>query len=260
MSMPILALNPRRKSTTQKDWVWFLYSFLGHIAFLGTLFLVSGINPFDFAKHVFNAIPQKPEEKKAGYTSEQLIDVRPFEGITYTEYARQKKQRTDQKATANAVLSKLKGLKFGGANVEKTNDSGLALEGPAKSQSSLTALVSKQDFAVRSASIQQKEGIRKMTDNERAELKKKFRELEREFRKAYAQALNADSNLSVTVAFEAEVQSSGYLSVAHFKVRGRYQPESISQLQKAMSQLISQVFVAQDLRGTLIRGESVFMK
>ncbi len=258
-------VNPQWRT----DLGWLVVSGFLHVAILLTLFQVSGIDPRDF----FRASPTLEERQKAkpaaaapAAAADLFIEVKPFEGISWSEFTKRRADRSRQQSTANAVLAKLKGLKFSGGSVGTAPAAGTSTGaapieiGTGGGNGTLGALVSRQEYAVRSASIETKAGVRKMTDGERAELKKRFRELEREFRKSYAMALNDDPELRVTMAFEAEIKDNGYLTVRAFRPKGRYRPEGLKQLKDAMTRGIGGVFVAKDLAGTLIRGESVFVK
>jgi len=251
------------------DLGWLVVSGLLHLVLLLALFRISGIDPRDF----FRASQAAAERQKAkpavaapADAADLLIEVKPFEGISWSEFTKRRADRSRQQSTANAVLAKLKGLKFSGGSVGTAPATGTSAGaapieiGAVGGTGTLGALVSRQEYAVRSASIETKAGVRKMTDTERAELKKRFRELEREFRKSYAMALNDDPELRVTMAFEAEIKDNGYLAVRAFRPKGRYRPEGLKQLKDAMNRGIGGVFVAKDLAGTLIRGESVFVK
>lgn len=264
------ARAPQMRSPEWKaDLSWLGLSLLLHAVLLFSLFKVSGLDPISLFRPSATSEEQKKAKSRPATPAESadtLIEVKPFQGISWSDFQQRKADRSRQESAANAVLAKLKGLKFGsgtgGAAPTAQASSGAApIEiGKGGTESSLGALVARQEYAVQRAEVEAKTGIRKMTDAERAELKKKFRELERDFRRAFAQTLNDDPELRVTVSFEAVVAASGQLSVRAFRARGRYRPESLAKLKAAMSEGIGGVRLAPDLAGTLIRGESVFVK
>jgi hypothetical protein len=262
------AFHARRSPEWRSDLRWIGASLALHALVVFVLLGLSGLDP----RALFRPAPPPAERWKAkskpvspSTTADTLIEVRPFEGISWETFTRRRADRSRQSSTANAVLAKLKGLKFGsgtgGAAVDKAAPSTAApIEIGSTDGPSLGALVGRQEYAVRRAEIDPKAGARKMTDAERAELKKRFRELERHFRKAFAEALNDDPELRVTVSFESEVGADGRLNVRSFRAKGRYRPESLEKLKAAMQAGIGGVRLANDLAGTVVRGESVFVK
>ena len=266
--MSTQALARGRSPEWRSDLQWLGVSVALRAIVVASLLGISGIDP----RTLFRPTPKpeerwkaKPKPQAAASDAETLIEVRPFEGISWEEFTKRRADRSRQSSTANAVLAKLKGLKFGsgtgGAVAEKGTPSAAApIEIRSSTGASLGALVGRQEYAVRRAEIDTKSGARKMTDAERAELKKRFRELEREFRKAFAEALNDDPELRVTVSFESEIGADGKLAVRTFRAKGRYRPASLEKLKTAMRQGIGNVRLAPDLAGTVVRGESVFVK
>ena len=260
-----------RPAPWRSDLGWLLASLVLHVALVGALLRVAGIDPRAFFRPSSPAAERakaKAQQTAPPADTEMLIEVKPFEGISWDEYTKRKADRSRQETTANAVLAKLKGLKFGSGTggaaptTAKAPSAAAPIEIGSGSGAGATlgAMIARQEYAVRHAEVTAKEGVRKMTDAERAALKKQFRELEREFRKAFAQALNDDPELRVTVAFEAEVQKNGYLKVLKFRPKGRYRPASLEQIKGAMSRSIGSVLIEPDLAGTILRGESVFVK
>lgn len=263
--------RPLAKAPWRSDLGWLVASLALHLLLLGMLVRTAGLDPRAF----FHPSPPpgvnakaKAQTSAAPSDADTLIEVRPFEGVSWETYTKRKADRSHQESTANAVLAKLKGLKFGSgagstappaANAPSAGAAPIDVGGGG-SGPSLGALVARQEYAVRHAEVATAPGVRKMTEAERAELKKRFHDLERQFRKAFAQALNDDPDLRLTIAFEAEVQKNGALAVRTFRPKGRYRPESLEKIQSAMRHGIGDVVLSPDLAGTRLRGESVFVK
>lgn len=241
-------------------------SVVGHAVVLTSLWLaahyVPSLSGFDFSKDESrDAIDIEAGEHML------VPEMQVFKGISYAEYLNRKNpQAPPPPSQAQKLLGQLQGLKFGNAKaVAKTGaptsavGNQLTVAKESSQGEKLTKLVANQDFAFNATPDAAQKG-RKMTDKERAELKQKFRVLEGEFRKIYAKALQQDPRLEVTVSFEAQIQPTGYLSVSSFKARGTYQPDTLASVKTQMAELISKVFVAKDLSGSLVRGESVFVR
>ncbi len=242
-------------------------SLAGHVVFLTALWLgahyVPQLASFDFSK----------DDSKDAFdisSGEHMLvpEVMVFKGISYADYLRrQNPQAPPPPSQAQKLLGQLQGLKFsnskavakaGGPTSALGNQLTVAKDAAAGGEK-LTKLVANQDFAFNAGADAAQKG-RKMTDKERAELKQKFRVLEGEFRKIYAKALQQDPHMEVTVSFEAQIQPSGYLSVSNWKTRGTFQADTMQSVKSQMAALIAKVFVAKDLSGSLVRGESVFVR
>lgn len=196
-------------------------------------------------------------------------EVALFQGVPYSVYAKKTGKDMLTQGRAAKLMNALNTLNLSGGARKKTLGLKSALDGGTKglvatatsgSTDSMTKTLRSQRFSFQAAAPVADSGARRMTDKERAELKRNFQALEAEFRKVYAQALNQDPQLEVTVSFEAEIKPTGYLSISSFKAQGKYQQESLALLRTKMSELVAKVFVAKDLAGTLIRGESVFVR
>lgn len=243
---------------------WLGLSTFIHVALIGGLLLASRIVlKKNGALTTVTATPTTPSA-----TAEPLLrEVHFFDGTSYTDYRMKREGDIAKKKTAG-LLKTLQGLSIGGAaptaraqTLQTAADAAARAAGTESTADAgrLTNAVAGQRFRFEARPIV-KPSQRAMSDRERAELKRKFRALETELRKLYAKALNDDPHLELTVSFEAQVLATGYLSVASFKAAGNYRPESLAMFRQRMAELIGQVFVAQDLSGALVRGESVFTR
>lgn len=263
---------PRKKSGAWQSSKWLVYSIVLHVSFVCGLLYLSSHAVKQTLEWVADQQTQPEQQVAIPAGPSQEIEVVPFGGISYSQYvAKQEKQAAaDREDKASSLLSRLKGVRMGGAAAGTAGAGALgssvkAVSGQVASNDAVPSsgfgnAVREQSFRFEPAPTASSEKVRKMTDAEKAALKTKFRTLEAKFRKVYAQALNKEPQLQVTIAFEAKVKPTGYLAVSHFKATGSYRPESLELLKGEMSSLIAQVFVAQDLQGTVIRGESVFIR
>lgn len=250
---------------------WLLYSLLLHLAVVGGLLYLSREAVKEALVWMADSQQESQEEEAMASGPMAEIEVVPFGGISYSQYvARKEKQAAEQREDkASSLLSRLRGTRLSGAGAGSGGTPSLgsalkAVSGQAAStggrpSGDISRAVRGQAFSFKTAPVTQG-GARKMTDAEKAALKAKFRSLEAKFRKVYAQALNKEPQLQVTIAFEAKVSPTGFLSVSNFKASGNYRPESLEALKGEMASLIAQVYVAKDLQGTIIRGESVFIR
>jgi hypothetical protein len=251
-------------SGTLKSSRWMVYSVILHVSILVLLIGLShrrGIKAVDSEK---GPLLTNEEEKAAAGAAEPLREIHIFDGTSYTEFTKVKEKEKTQK-TASSLLGKLKNMNLGGGANAVANAPGLTGAAPGlttkSSGSTLTSMVQNQKITLQEAVPSKKNpNGRKMSDQERLELKRNFKSLESELRKVYGRALTDDPHLNVTIAFEAEIQTSGYLALANFKARGKYEQKSADMLKTEMSNLLGRIFVAKDLSGARIRGESVFMR
>jgi hypothetical protein len=240
------------------------FSIFIHVFVVGTLIYLSH-SPFE-PQLGEDQVVKEEEAKLLKSAPMELKELHFYNGISYTEFSKRLAKENVQKKSS-ALLGKLQNMNFGkgGPVVEAPSQKGNDINAPQvkglNGKDTLTAMVDRQKLNFKEPeTVFSKNSTRKMSDKERAELRKKFKALESEFRKAYGRALTTDPHLNVTVAFEAEIQPTGYLALSSFKAQGSYVPQSLVVLKNEMSTLIGKVYVTKDLSGARIRGESVFVR
>ncbi len=261
-----------------KDAKWFGVSFAIHLSLFVFLMVISGTltkNGGFFS----NANSKKVDQKKleGGEVmdfSPYLEEVHLFDGLSYTDYRNNKLRKAQAQSQANSVLNKLRGLKIpsgtsggavGGLAAGKAQVGGGSLLGTGEQAGSDSALLDnlrKQPFTFKASlpGATSAGAGRSISDKERAEIRKKFNELQQSFRKVYAKGLMIDPHLEATVGFEAQVKNDGFLQVIRFRTRGKFKEDSIELMKREMEKLIAQLSISPDLAGTVIRGESVFAR
>ncbi len=273
----MMAARVKNPSSLQ-DLKWFSISVGIHCAIFGFLLVVSGTLTKD-SGFFSNAANKKTANKslESGATldlSPYLEEVHLFDGISYSDYRNNKLRKAHAQSQASSVLSKLRGLKIpvgksGGAagglsagNAQVGQGSLLSSGEGLAAETALLDNLRKQPFTFKASMPDHmaKATGRSISDKERAEIRKKFNELQQSFRKVYAKGLTIDPHLEATVGFEAQVKNDGFLQVIRFRTRGKFKEESIELMKREMEKLISQLSISPELAGTVIRGESVFAR
>lgn len=248
---------------SRREWKFLILSLVIHAGLIGSLIALRVLD-LSNPKSTEVVDIEKPEESKKGANGMvAMTELKPFEGMTYTQFL---KRLTDKEFAADPSKFLLKTLGKNdttavAGNFGKNVGSASSQLGDAVGEGTgegLSGRVAKQQFMVREDGPGKTTA--KLDDKQRAMLRMKFRELQEDFQRLYSRLLSEDPNLAVTVSFETKVLSNGFLSLSAFRAKGTYRADSLGKLRSGMSEILSNAHVGEEFAGIVLRGENVFVR
>lgn len=266
--------RPSANRLSGREWFLLVASILGHAGLFLSLVYLGAANDGSpkITKNFLVAEKPVPVKKGGGASSGGETTYVPFGGMTYSKFLNQlaaKEFAADPAAALLKSVTKLdpskggkraeigKGIKSNADGIGTGSGSGVGDGSGAGTGDALTGVIARQKFTAQESSSADSKSL---NDRQRALLRAKVRELGADYQRVYSRLLSGDPRLSVTVSLEVKVLPNGFLSVAGFKARGTYQPDSLQKLRAGMGEIIQNAYVGTDFSGVVLRSENVFVK
>ena len=268
-AVPILPPVKFDLARITKDSGFLGFSVAVHLVLFSILILAIQSNPHiklsddKLAAEKAKKVVEVKPESITGAGAEAPV-LRPFEGMSFTKYMQLVNAKDNEKHKVGNLLNNLTKMNLNGVksvglrNGLKTagNGSNISTGVGTGNGTAMTDSIQAKKFEAAPAA----DGQHKLSSKEQMLIRDKLKDCHDEFRRIYNRLLTQDPHLTVTVAFEAKVLPSGYLSVAGFKSRGTYLPAALAKLQGGMADVIRNVYVGKELSGTMIRSEDFFSR